>query len=198
MGVNMGFDCVTVNVPCCGEYVSGDGVVIHEFDTGLLVVILDVLGHGEQAAKTAREMEAFIEDICSTDVVWLMEKVHARFLSTQGAAMTIVFFDRTTHTLHGVAIGNTLLRRCGEEWQSYFAQPGVVGELLPTLKMFSDTFKDGDTFLLTTDGIKENIDPESCRSFQYHSLDSFTHFLTTNFDKAYDDSTVIAVRYYYD
>ncbi|ELA3109458.1 SpoIIE family protein phosphatase [Vibrio vulnificus] len=194
----MGFDFVTVNDPCSGEYVSGDGAVIHEFEHGLLVVIIDVLGHGEKAAKTARAMESYIKELCSSDIVWLMEKVHEHFLTSQGAAMTMVYFDRLTHQLKGVAIGNTLLRRCGEEWQSYHAQPGVVGELLPTLKPFHDVFKDGDTFLFTTDGIKENIDPESCQSFQYHSLGSFTHFLTTNFGKSYDDSTVIAVRYYYD
>ncbi len=113
----MGFDFVTVNDPCSGEYVSGDGAVIHEFEHGLLVVIIDVLGHGEKAAKTARAMESYIKELCSSDIVWLMEKVHEHFLTSQGAAMTMVYFDRLTHQLNGVAIGNTLLRRCGEEWQ---------------------------------------------------------------------------------
>ncbi|MGF1753789.1 SpoIIE family protein phosphatase [Vibrio makurazakiensis] len=191
----MGFRHYSRIEPYTGEVVSGDGFVVLENNSDLLVTIIDVLGHGEKAAKLAREMEIFIKDNFSFDILWLMSELHLQFIERQGAAVTMVYFCRKTMTIKGLGVGNTLVRKCGEPWQSFHAQPGIVGELLPHLRCFTSPFKSGDVFLFTTDGIKENINSEECLSVQYQSLQIFTHYLFDNFSKQYDDSTVIVVRY---
>ncbi|MBW3695020.1 serine/threonine protein phosphatase [Vibrio sp. T187] len=191
----MGFSHYHRIEPYLGEVESGDGLVIQQSDKDLLVVIIDVLGHGSKAAKLARKMENFIEGNLTFDLLWLMTKLHKKFLEYQGAAVTMVYFNGETKKIKGVGVGNTLVRKCGMPWQSFHSQPGIVGELLPTLRCFEGRFVSGDVFLFTTDGIKENIDAHECESVQYQSLQSFSNYLFDNFSKQYDDSTVIVVRY---
>ncbi|WP_367989592.1 SpoIIE family protein phosphatase [Vibrio sp. NTOU-M3] len=192
----MGFEyCVRV-VPYFGELEAGDGVVVWEVPQGLLVVVIDVLGHGQNAAQLARQMEYYIQDKASMDIEWLMSQLHKYFIGSIGAAATMVFFNRETMTFKGVGIGNTLLRRCAEPMKSFHAQPGVVGELLPTLRPFSSPFSSSESYLFTTDGIKENLDFDQLRGACHGSLSHLAAFLIDNFSKRHDDATVIAVRYH--
>lgn len=191
----MGFSYYHRVEPYLGEIESGDGLVIQQSDEDLLVVIIDVLGHGAKAAKLARQMESFIECNLTFDLLWLMTKLHTQFLGHQGAAVTMVYFDGETKKIKGVGVGNTLVRKCGMPWHSFHSQPGIVGELLPTLRCFEGKFVSGDVFLFTTDGIKENIDAHECAPVQYQSLQLFSNYLFEHFSKQYDDSTVIVVRY---
>ncbi|MDW6001935.1 SpoIIE family protein phosphatase [Vibrio mangrovi] len=191
----MPFEWYSRCVPCFGESESGDGLSVRESASGLMVAIIDVLGHGPAAARLAREMERYLDVQQTNDLPQLLERMHHHFLGSLGAAVTLVYFDYQSECFEGVGVGNTLARKCGEEWTSYAAQPGIVGEMIPTLKLFRGSFRPGERFLFTTDGVKENLDPRQCRFAQYRSLPYFVSFLIEHFGKSHDDTTVIALEY---
>ena len=185
-------------VPYQGEPQAGDGHFVCRLDNGLLVVIIDVLGHGVKAAELARKMEVKLQKIANEDVESLVCTMHKYLLGSLGAAMTAVYFDGETQQAKGVGIGNTLVRQLGENYRSFSAQAGIVGELLPTLRPFSFGFQADETYLFTTDGVKENIDPDEMAFANSKALDYLSSYFVANYSKPYDDSTAIVVRYCYE
>jgi len=191
----MGFQYSVKCVPYRDEPQAGDGVYIAEVENGLLVTIIDVLGHGAKAACLAREIEQFLGEVGSTDIDWLMRQVHQFLLGSLGAAMTMVFFDSEKLKGYGLGVGNTLIRQLGDGGRSYQAQAGIVGELLPHLKIFEFDFAGEDTFLFTTDGVKENISQPELEHANGKALEYLTSYFINSFSKPFDDATVIVVRY---
>ncbi|KUI96660.1 SpoIIE family protein phosphatase [Vibrio sp. MEBiC08052] len=195
----MPFEWYSRCIPCLGESESGDGLLVRENDAGLMVAIIDVLGHGPEAARLAREMEGYLDGCFNTQLSdqlpQLLEQMHDYFRGSLGAAVTLVSFDIQTRCFQGVGVGNTLMRKCGDDWISYFAQPGVVGEMIPTLNVFQGLFGNNERFLLTTDGIKENLDLRQCHFVQYRPLPQFASFLVEHFGKPHDDITVMVLEY---
>ena len=46
--------------PCPGERLSGDAVVVSPLEEGLLVAIVDVLGHGPEANELTHVIDAYL------------------------------------------------------------------------------------------------------------------------------------------
>ena len=53
--------------PCAGQSVSGDAVFVKAIESGALLAIVDILGHGPEAAKLAKQVVEFLELHCSQD-----------------------------------------------------------------------------------------------------------------------------------
>ncbi|MGL4827889.1 MAG: SpoIIE family protein phosphatase [Vibrio sp.] len=191
----MKFDIAVRQVPYFGEIEAGDGYIIHQYESDLLIVIIDALGHGPKAANLARAMEIFLKEKANCDLDWLMQSLHQHFKGSLGAAVTMLHLDGAKGQFFGLGIGNTLVRRVNGKAQSFFAQPGVVGEMLPTLRQFDGDFHQGDWFILTTDGIRENIDIHGEGLPWARNSSSFiaSHYMEY-FSKHHDDATVIVVR----
>ncbi|OAJ92769.1 SpoIIE family protein phosphatase [Vibrio bivalvicida] len=191
MGFQYGVKCI----PYRDEPEAGDGFYISELENGLFVTIIDVLGHGVKAAALARQLEKQLEEIASADIDWTMRQAHQYLLGTIGAAMTIVFFDVEERKGYGLGVGNTLIRQLGENGGSYQAQAGIVGELLPNLKHFEFNFEGEDTFLFTTDGVKENISNSELEDANGKAVEYLSSYFIHSFSKPFDDATVIVVRF---
>tara|TARA_Y100001960_G_C14632449_1_gene806507 strand:+ start:173 stop:757 length:585 start_codon:yes stop_codon:yes gene_type:complete len=191
----MGFEYSVYCVPYQGEPEAGDGHFIHLMDGGAIVVIIDVLGHGPNAARLARMMESKLEEIVCDDIKQIVNTLHEDLVGSLGAALTVVYFDLDSKVARGIGIGNTLIRQLGHNYRSFAAQAGIVGELLPTLRPFEFSFEADETYLFTTDGVKENIDREELEFANSKALDYLSCHFVRSFSKPYDDATAIVVRY---
>lgn len=194
----MGFEYSVYCVPYQGELEAGDGYYVHKFEDDLIVAIIDVLGHGPKAASLARIIEAELEEIACRDIKWMVTHLHQALAGSLGAALTIVYFDHKSRRATGLGIGNTLVRQLGQNYRSFAAQAGIVGELLPTLRPFEFDFSHDETYLFTTDGVKENIDRTELEFANSKALDYLSAFFVRSFSKPFDDATAIVVRYCYD
>ena len=90
------FEHASLVRPCHGESVSGDTVYVAPFaqgeegerrEEGLLVAIVDVLGHGPEAHALACTIDEFLIEHASSDVSALMSHLHRRLRGTRGAAV---------------------------------------------------------------------------------------------------------------
>ncbi|EMB51888.1 SpoIIE family protein phosphatase [Vibrio mimicus] len=191
----MNFDIAVRQVPYFGEPEAGDGYMVYQNEDDLLVVIIDALGHGPNAADLARAMERFLNEKANFDLTWLMQSLHEHFMGSLGAAVTMLHLDCRKNQFSGVGIGNNLLRKVNHSAQSFHAQPGVVGEMIPTLRQFQGTFQPEDWFILTTDGIRENLDlHEADVPWAQSSALRMASYYMDHFSKHHDDATVIVVR----
>ncbi|MDP2574678.1 SpoIIE family protein phosphatase [Vibrio penaeicida] len=180
--------------PYFGEVVCGDGSVILESDKGLFIAIIDSLGHGQSAAKLSREMELSINRENSFDLQWLLKKLDEEFRGSIGAAVTLFTLDRKKKKFECLNVGNNCVRVISHTSTSLNAQPGIVGERIPSLIPTSDNYEVGDMFVLTTDGIKEHFSLSDCPTLKYETAETATDIIMERFSKRHDDATVIVVR----
>ena len=60
MSVNELLEHASTIRPCQGERVSGDAVIICPLEHGLLVAIVDVLGHGQEAHELTHVIDSYL------------------------------------------------------------------------------------------------------------------------------------------
>jgi serine/threonine protein phosphatase PrpC len=142
-----------------GQPESGDLCLVAPHSGGVLVAVIDGLGHGYAAAQAARTAGATLAEDPSSELADLFSRAHGRLARSRGVVMSLASFG-PRGTLTWVGVGNvegTLarveegrIRRC----DSILLLGGVVGYQLPKLRPSRTTVEPGDILILTTDGIR--------------------------------------------
>lgn len=146
-----------------GEKVSGDLHVVAPWAEGVLVGVVDGLGHGEAATVAARAAVAVLEQGAGKPLVALVQQCHEALRQTRGVVMTLVAIDATEETISAIGIGNveTLLLRANPRITprrtNVLLRGGVVGYQLPALQVETHPIARGDIVVLCTDGIREDF-----------------------------------------
>lgn len=181
--------------PIWGERVSGDAVIVEELEGGLLLAIVDVLGHGPEAHALASDMAAFLREHARFDVTRLMERLHERVRGSRGAAVSLCSLETESGTLRFVGVGNTAARRLGRDPTWLAAQDGTVGSVMPRLREEHLTLGDGDVFLLTTDGVSSRFRPEALSGLFRDTPAVLARDIVRHFGKQHDDAACLVLRY---
>lgn len=182
--------------PLPGETESGDLHVVAPFEGGVLVAAIDGLGHGVEAALTARQAQAALIREPELPVRRLVEHCHAALRSSRGAVMTLAAVDARNDRLTWTAIGNVdaVLYRAvaGQARETVVPRNGVVGYQLPPLREVTLPIAAGDVLIFATDGIDSNFILES--PAQTSAQDYADHLLLRH-ARTSDDALVLVVRY---
>jgi len=146
-----------------GEAESGDAFVVQRTQGGMLVGVVDALGHGDGAAATARVAAETLRMHASEPIQLLVRRCHDALLGTRGTVMSVAVFDRTEGTMAWLGVGDI-------EGVLVFADPGVVpthvvlttlggtvGGRLPSIRPWVIPVSPGDTLIFTTDGIRSGL-----------------------------------------
>ncbi len=183
-----------------GETESGDQYLVKSFDNGVLVAVVDGLGHGEQAAIAAKTAIATLEQYTHEPVDSLIERCHADLLKTRGVVMSLASFNATDCTMTWMGIGNVrgvLLKEDMDtnpdaEREEVPLRGGVVGYRLPSLRPGAISLERGDTLILATDGIRSSFAQglDLNKNPQELADDIFERY-----SKERDDSLVLVTRW---
>jgi phosphoserine phosphatase RsbX len=149
-----------------GESVSGDMSLVARLPTGVLVAVVDGLGHGEEAAVAAREAVACLREGAGVPLPELFQTAHRRLAKTRGAVVSAALFSQDESSMSWLGVGNVegqLLRADGAGREGIFLAGGVVGYRLPLLRPTSVAVEPGDTLVFATDGVagdfSHTVDP---------------------------------------
>ena len=145
--------------PIAGEKESGDQYVVAAFDGGVLVAVIDGLGHGAEASQAATLAAEVLAAHAQDPVVILMKRCHEALRKTRGAVMSIASFNAAAATMTWLGIGNVegmLLGTTSPESvrrASLVPRGGIVGDRLPPLVAATVPVAAGDLLIFATDGI---------------------------------------------
>ena len=190
------FQMGAVMVPKPGEKVSGDGYSMRLSHEGAYLLILDGLGHGENAHEAANQgIRAFLQQPKESPSTMLRE-IHGTIKKTRGAVGAIAHWNAETSQLRFCGVGNISGR---------LFQPGVTKNLLSyngTLGMaVPTTIHDhlhtwsGQTMLvLHSDGLKNRWDFSKYPELTRHDPTLVAAVLYKDNTRKLDDSLVIVVR----
>ncbi|HLL38638.1 MAG TPA: SpoIIE family protein phosphatase [Rubrobacteraceae bacterium] len=151
--------------PYPGQIVSGDLHVVRPFPEGVLVVVMDGLGHGISAATAARTASAALEGHAHESPISLIERCHQESKQTRGVVMSIASFNAPNSTMTWLGVGNVdgMLvrsganakeRATGQRDEALITRGGVVGYQIPRLREAEISVNPDDVLILTTDGIR--------------------------------------------
>jgi negative regulator of sigma-B (phosphoserine phosphatase) len=183
--------------PFPGEEVSGDLHVARPFPGGILVAVVDGLGHGRGANAAARAAGAVLESHAREPVERIFERCHQELRRTRGVAMSAASLT-SRGMLSWMGVGNVegLLLRADANGraarESVVLRGGVVGYRLPTLRASTATLEPGDTLILATDGLRQSFaDGLEARGAPQRIADR----LLAGYARGNDDALVLVARY---
>jgi len=149
--------------PFPGQTVSGDGHLVAAFPGGVLLAVIDGLGHcAEAAAATTAALSALGANV-GKPVVRLMEASHEALRQTRGAAISLGSLNARDHSLTWLGVGNVeaaVIRRyenVSRVRQSIMLLSGVVGHQLPPLHATVIQLEPLDLLVFFTDGINRDF-----------------------------------------
>src|SRR2546426_3567889 len=89
-----------------GQAQSGDLHLVKPIGTGVLVAVVDGLGHGAEAATAAQAAVAALERHATESPIALIERCHRALKGTRGAVMSVAVFGRPQRSVTGVGGGD--------------------------------------------------------------------------------------------
>lgn len=191
-------DWAVASYPLPGEKESGDVFVVQEHANGVLVGVIDGLGHGIEAAHAARQAVEVISKVPHESVISIIRRAHQELMQTRGVVMSLASFFFGDDTMTWISVGNVdgvVVHRdpgMGQNLTHIVQRGGVVGYQLPPLHASVLPMAAGDTIILATDGIKpEFYDELHLRE----SSEALAHDIGERFRKENDDALVLVIRY---
>jgi hypothetical protein len=176
---------------------SGDVEVVSFYDGGVLLAVIDGLGHGDEAFIAAQCAKTTLETHPREPVEALMQRCHAALRPTRGAVMSLAAIDSASGMLRWLGVGNVqgIVRRSDASAhparEELLLRSGIVGAQLPTLRSAAIPIRRRDTLIFTTDGIRSNFADGFIASATPHSL---AQSILANHLQGSDDALVLVAR----
>lgn len=198
-----------------GEKECGDQYLVKAHERGVLVAVVDGVGHGEKAAGVAKVATATLAEYAHETPVSLLERCHRVLRGSRGVVMSLASFDLSSHSLTWLGVGNvegTLLRARAfrarfspggsaslstegiprEARESILLKGGIVGYQLPSLRPLTISVEAGDMLIFATDGIRSAF----TRALPLAgSPQEMADYILAEHRRGTDDALVLVARY---
>lgn len=189
--------------PLRGQAESGDCYVVKQHVDGVLIAVVDGVGHGPEAVAASRLTAQVLEAYTSGDsLTALIAECHARLRGTRGAVISLAMLNASQGTITWLGVGNIeglLLRNStrngstnSKQQEILLLRAGVVGHQLPRMVLDTLPVHPGDIVIFATDGIRPDfaddigtgVSPSLIANdiLEHHALET-------------DDALVLVVRY---
>lgn len=182
-----------------GQTECGDQYWFHPLPTGLVLAVVDGLGHGPKAAEAAGAAVKSLRAQADDDLVSLMQSCHQALMGTRGAVITLAALDVTRAALTWLSVGNVAGMLIHANHNSHMParehlllRGGVVGYRMPKLRLFNEPLLPGDTLILTTDGVRSTYADDLPLHLPPQAM---ADTILDRYNRKTDDATVVVVRY---
>ena len=183
-----------------GETQSGDLHLVKPLAGGVLLAVVDGLGHGAEAATAARTAVTTLDEHASESVLALLERCHWALKDSRGVVMSLAFADRRQNALTWAGVGNvecmlfhaTAATPANPTRASLVTRGGIVGSELPQIRAQVLPLAAGDVVIFATDGIREGF--SDGLQFEAPPQQLAEHILSQH-GKGTDDALVLVARY---
>ncbi len=202
-----------------GEKTCGDMHLVAPLPDGVLLAVVDGLGHGAEARAAAKIAIATLQRYAGEPLSILVSRCHNALFKTRGVVMTLALLSSAEGQVSWLGVGNVeaaLLRAGGASGGGHcvllrgmrlpgtlaevakciadraLLRSGIVGYRLPALRPSTRPISRGDVLIFATDGIRADfVDGLEWSNSPQALADGILerHF------KGSDDALVLAARY---
>jgi len=181
-----------------GESQSGDHYVVCAFPDGVLVAVVDGLGHGDQAAAAAKKAVGVLEASAQEPLIALVRRCHEELTATRGVVMSVASFSISYGLMTWLGVGNVqgVLRHSGSQKpkpaEVLLLRAGVVGMFLPPLAATVLPVLPGDILIFASDGIRGEF---AQAPLEADTLQKAAENILSQFAKGNDDAVVLVAKF---
>jgi phosphoserine phosphatase RsbX len=181
-----------------GEVESGDLHLVAPFAGGVLVAVVDGLGHGSEAAVASQIAASTLNEFPYLPVENLLWRCHTALRGSRGVVIGLVSIDTEHNTLTWTGIGNVDVTLTHAESSAHarrhslLNRGGVVGHQMPQPRVSTHAIAPGDTLVLVTDGIESLFRVDAPSDWQPQQL---ADYIVGRYGKQTDDALALVVRY---
>lgn len=193
------FEHAALALPKRGETVSGDGWGIARVGGEPLIMMVDGLGHGLQAADAAHAALAVLQRPRAA-LPDLLQDVHAALRSTRGAAVALVRIGRGR--LEFLGAGNVVCRLAaaakGDDPgldKQFVSHSGTVGHTLRRAEPFRHPLPSRGVVILHTDGISSRFAVKDFAGLLDQPAALIAGVLLQSHGRRSDDATILVLRH---
>jgi phosphoserine phosphatase RsbX len=181
-----------------GQRESGDLHLVKAVQDGVLIAVVDGLGHGEEAAAAARLAVSTLEHYAEEPPLSLLQRCHVALKGSRGVVMSIARFDAPRSTMTWLGVGNVEGVLHHVDWSerssraSLITRGGIVGSEVPAVQAAAIPVGTGDTLVFATDGIASDFLADvSVREEPQRLADQ----ILARHGKGTDDALVLVAKY---
>jgi serine/threonine protein phosphatase PrpC len=181
-----------------GQRESGDLHLVRPVTDGVLVAVVDGLGHGEEAAAAARIAVDALEQFAEEPPLSLLQRCHVALRGSRGVVMSLARFDAPRSTMTWLGVGNVEGVLHHADWSersaraSLITRGGIVGSEVPAIQAAVIPVGPRDTLVFATDGIGNGFLSDVSVHDQPQRL---ADQILARHGKGTDDALVLVARY---
>ncbi|MEJ5060234.1 MULTISPECIES: ATP-binding protein [unclassified Pseudomonas] len=175
--------------PACGDvwHLAFDGAHIS-------ALVIDGLGHGEEAEHAARAGEKAFALMPFASPLLVLEDVHQAMIGTRGGALAIAQFDAAGDTLKFVGIGN--IGACliaPDKSRGLASHPGIVGGQYRKAQPFDYAQVNGQLLIMYSDGLQSRWNLQDYPGLVHRHPAVIAAILHRDFCRGRDDVSVLVI-----
>jgi serine phosphatase RsbU (regulator of sigma subunit) len=180
------------------QILSGDRALVKTTADGVLVAVVDALGHGGEASAVAELALATLDAHAAEGPLALMKRCDEALRKTRGAVMTLASLSAHDRVIAWLGVGNvegvlvSAGGSSGAQSQSLMLRGGVVGYRLPRLFLSKLPIAAGDTLVLATDGLRVDF---ARAVIPAEPPQAAAERILAAFSRGTDDALVLVARY---
>lgn len=175
-----------ISRPRVGETACGDAVLVLARGESVLMIVVDALGHGPNAAAVSHAAIEWVRSTPSaTTVLEITNGLHRALQASRGAAALVVSMSATG--VEACGVGNVDLRSSTGRLP-FVLTPGVLGVRLRAARSSRIEAPVKDRFIIFSDGISSRFDLRAAASLTPAEVASL---LFTKHRHTHDDSSVL-------
>jgi anti-sigma regulatory factor (Ser/Thr protein kinase) len=175
--------------PACGDvwHLAFDGPRIS-------ALVIDGLGHGEEAERAARAGEKVfaLSPFASPELA--LQDIHLAMIGTRGGALAIAQFDASSDALKFVGIGN--IGACliaADKSRGLASHPGIVGGQYRKAQAFDYAQVNGQLLIMYSDGLQSRWNLQDYPGLVHRHPAVIAAILHRDFCRGRDDVTVLVI-----
>lgn len=185
-----------VCTPIQGEFVCGDGWLVQHRDERSLLVLVDGLGHGFEAARAADTALRIVRENHDNSPAMIVQLCHAALRATRGAAMAVAELRRAAREVRFAGVGNIAGSIIGMEGaKSMASHNGTVGHTMPKVQEFTYPWAPDACVVMHSDGIMTRWRLDTYPGLHARHPSLIAGVLHRDFIRGRDDATVVVVRH---
>lgn len=188
-------DVAGLAVPLAGEIACGDRIAWIQARDRTIVIAVDGLGHGLEAARASDEAVRIFEEHHTETPARLLARIHDALKKTRGAAAAIAEIRPLSGTLDYAGIGNisgVIASRNGT--RSLISHNGTLGHIMTRIQEFKVEWPSDGTLIMHSDGLQSRWDLSGYPGLLARAPGVITGVLLRDFRRRHDDSSVVVIK----
>jgi anti-sigma regulatory factor (Ser/Thr protein kinase) len=183
-----------ISTPIRGEKESGDAWRLVAGRKSIVLLVVDGLGHGPEAAKVAIAATAKFGTLANGSSAAAVTGLNVALRGSRGAALSVVMIDETLRTASFSGVGNVDGRVLSPDKNAHLVpQNGIVGHVMPTVKSISADWPPNARLVMHTDGLSARWRLDAYPGLLSAHPALIAGVIFRDFTRDRDDSTVLVL-----